>query len=182
MTSPEDLLALEREELCLLISRLIAENQQQATEILALRRRIKELERGGNRPAAPFSKNRRKPNPRRSGRKPGEGEFKRRMEPEPTEPVIEVPLELPLSGGESDDEQQQPRCTCGGCVEVQGSERVTITLMPKIEPRVRAYDVATGRCRACGRRWRAQHPDVPPDQTGATAHRVAPEVYATARN
>jgi len=28
------------------------------------------------------------------------------------------------------------------------------------------------RCPACGRRVRGQHPDVAPDQYGATAHRV----------
>jgi|LakMenEpi03Aug12_release.lakeMendotaPanAssembly.Ray.scaffolds.fasta_scaffold330407_1 hypothetical protein len=162
MSSLDDLGALEREDLVLLIRRLVAENAE-------LRRRIAELERGGNRPAAPFSKNRRKHNPKPSGRKPGEGEFRTRIEPEATLPPVEVTLA-----------PEQQRCTCGGCVVEDGTERVTITEMPKIEPRVRAYDVATGRCQTCGRRWRAKHPQLPPDQTGATAHRVAPEVYATA--
>jgi transposase len=116
----------------------------------------------------------RKSNPKKLGRKPGEGEFTRRMGPEPTEPIIEVPLTH--AGGD----EQQPRCMCGGCVEVEGSERVTVTLMPRIEPRVRAWNLATGKCRTCGRKWRAKHPDIPADQSGATAHRVAPEVYATA--
>ena len=36
------------------------------------------------------------------------------------------------------------------------------------------------RCEACGQRVRGQHPDVAPDQYGATAHRVGPRVKAAA--
>lgn len=160
--------AQERDDLVVLVQHLVAQNRILAAENAELRRRIAELERGGNRPAAPFSKGRRKAKPKPPGRKRGEGEFRTRVEPEATLPPVEVALD------------PQQRCTCGGCVVPEGTERVTITEMPKIEPRVRAYDVATGRCQACGRRWRAKHPEVPPDQTGATAHRVAPGVYATA--
>lgn len=48
------------------------------------------------------------------------------------------------------------------------------------EPEVRAFDIAFGKCTDCGRKYRGQHPEVAPDQTGATAHRVHPEVYALA--
>jgi len=36
------------------------------------------------------------------------------------------------------------------------------------------------RCQGCGQRVRGQHPDVAPDQYGATAHRVGPRVKAAA--
>ncbi len=90
-------------------------------------------------------------------------------EPTATLPPVEVAL---------DPEQQC--CTCGGCVVEDDNELVTITEMLKIGFWVWTYDVGMGRCRACGRRWRAKHLQLPPDQTGAKAHRVGPEVHATA--
>ena len=69
-----DLDSLDRTELI----RLIRELQRQNEE---LRKQMEELRRKQHRSAAPFSKGKRKENPRRSGRKPGEGDFRRRSGP-----------------------------------------------------------------------------------------------------
>ena len=61
-----DLASLSREELI----EMIATQQRQIAE---LREEIEQLRRGGKRQAAPFSKENRVENPRRPGRKPGQG-------------------------------------------------------------------------------------------------------------
>jgi transposase len=45
---------------------------------------------------------------------------------------------------------------------------------------VKSYAVEVRRCEQCGQRVRGQHPDVAPDQYGATAHRLGPRVKAAA--
>ena len=50
--------------------------------------------------------------------------------------------------------------------------------MPR--PEVRGYRVQMCRCRGCGRRVRGRHPEVGPDQYGASAHRVGRRVMAAA--
>src|SRR5262249_30253624 len=44
----------------------------------------------------------------------------------------------------------------------------------------RQYRVGVYRCRVCGERVRGEHPDLAPDQWGATAHRLGPRVKAAA--
>ena len=48
------------------------------------------------------------------------------------------------------------------------------------QPEVKRYAVEVRRCERCGQRVRGQHPEVAPDQYGATAHRVGPRVKAAA--
>jgi len=48
-----------------------------AAEIAALKRRLEEKERSSKRQAAPFSEGKKKANPKKPGRKPGEGKFSR---------------------------------------------------------------------------------------------------------
>jgi hypothetical protein len=74
----------------------------------------------------------------------------------------------------------EPVCPyCGGTLEPNGVEVVTITDLPEEpRPKVTAYEVGRHRCRGCGKRVRGQHPDVPSDQRGATAHRVSERVMA----
>ena len=48
------------------------------------------------------------------------------------------------------------------------------------QPEIKCYAVEVRRCEACGQRVRGQHPDVAPDQYGATAHRVGLRVKAAA--
>ena len=51
---------------------------------------------------------------------------------------------------------------------------------PMPRPQVTEYRVQICRCVSCGRRVRGRHPDVGPDQYGASAHRVGRRVMAAA--
>jgi hypothetical protein len=44
----------------------------------------------------------------------------------------------------------------------------------------RAYQIALCQCRGCGGKVRGEHPEVVPDQRGATAHRLGPRALALA--
>src|ERR671919_636807 len=112
MSSLEDMESLSREELLALLA---------------------ELKRSTKRQAAPFSKGTRVSNPKRPGRKPGEGTFSFRQAPRPeeiTEPPVNVPVTL--------------EC-CPRCGEKLAEERVDLAylteLPPMPRPRVTQYRV-----------------------------------------
>lgn len=169
-----DLDTLSHEELVVLVVQL-------HEMVIALQEENERLKRGGHRQAAPFSKKTRKSNPKRPGRKPrGSGSesepasdnFAFRSAPAPdeiTEPVVEVPLE-------------QTSCpACGGALGEAHEEMAYKTSLPKnIRPSVTAYRVQVCHCQECGKSVRGSHPDVAPDQYGATAHRLDPLVMAAA--
>jgi transposase len=172
MSSLEDLESLSREKLLA----LLAELQRQVAELTAsnesLRREIAELKRSTKRQAAPFSKGTQVSHPKRPGRQPGEGTFSFRQAPCPeeiTQPPVNVPVTL--------------EC-CPRCGEKLTEERVDLAyiteLPPMPRPRVTQYRVWVCRCLRCGRRVRGQHPDLAPDQYGATAHRVGKRAMAAA--
>ncbi|PZR75086.1 MAG: IS66 family transposase [Chthoniobacterales bacterium] len=137
-----------------------------------LRREIDELRRGGGRSAAPFSKGRRKENPKPPGRKPGEGLFSRREEPV-SEALSQVRIEVPVTCHSCPD--------CGGALGESATEIASNTDLPE-QPRpvVRHYEVEVRRCRQCGRKVRGRHKELAPDQFGATAHRLGVRLKAAA--
>jgi transposase len=158
---PEQVEELERE-----IKRLQSENE-------GLRKKVKDLEeelRASKRQAAPFSKGRRKANPKRPGRKAGQGIFRNR--PAPAASI----------GGEIVEAAAPEGCPgCGGVLEVVGEEWATTTDLPvQPQPEVTRYRVPVCRCRQCGKRVRGTAPGLAADQFGATAHRVGPGVKAAA--
>lgn len=151
-----------REELIALIleqQRLIAE----------LRAEIEQLKRWQGRQAAPFSKGQPKANPKRPGRKPGQGPYLRRAAPlQPPTQVVEAEV---------------PECcpACGGFLDWIGEEGATTTELPvRPQPVVTAWRVPLCRCRKCGKQVRGTASGLAPDQTGATAHRVGPGAMAAA--
>ena len=162
-----DLESLDREELI----RLIRELHRQVED---LRKQNEELQRKDKRSAAPFSKGERKKNPKRPGRKPGQGEFSRRPAP-PSVANSAPPVEVPV---------EETRCPfCGGTLAREEPEEASVTDIPAApEPEVRLFQVHVCRCQNCGRKTRGKHPDVAPDQYGATAHRVGPRIKATAHS
>lgn len=107
-------------------------------EIERLRKALEEALRNSKRQAAPYSTGKRKADPQRPGRKPGQGVFRNRTAPEPstlTEPVVEVPVE----------ETQCP--ACGGLLEFREPELVTVTDLPeRVSPKVTAYRVGLCCC------------------------------------
>jgi transposase len=174
MSSLEDMESLSREKLLA----LLVELQRQVAELTAsnesLHCEIAELKRSTKRQAAPFSKGTRVSHPKRPGRQPGEGTFSFRQAPRPeeiTQPPVNVPVTL--------------EC-CPRCGEKLAEERVDlayITELPSMpRPQVTQYRVWVCRCLRCGRRIRGQHPDLAPDQYGATAHRVGKRAMAAAHS
>ena len=121
---------------------------------------------------APFSKGGRSSRPKRPGRKPGMGSFSYRKSPSPdevTEPLVEVAVAEDTCPG------------CGGRLEHEGVRVVYATDIPPVpRPQVTGYRVQICRCRSCGKQVRGRHPDVAPDQYGASAHRVGRRVMAAA--
>jgi len=141
-------------------------------ENAALKARLEQREPDAKRSAAPFSKGQRKPHPKRPGRKPGQGPFTFRTLPRPdqcTAPPIDVRL-------------PEPSCPC--CGELLHEQRVdfaaTTEIPPQPKPIVQPYRVWVYRCPTCETTVRASHPDLAPDQYGATAHRMGPRVMAAA--
>jgi len=160
-----DLAELGRDELVALILK-------QAAAIAALQAKVEELTRSGKRPAAPFSKGTRARDPKRPGRKPGQGMFRHREAPAP-EQLSEPPIDVPV---------EQPACpACGGELAFDRLEEASITDLPEvIKPRVRLFRVAVHRCTGCGATARGRHPDLAADQRGATARRLGPRLLAAA--
>lgn len=164
-----DLASLSREELIGIIGAQQRMLEEQQRLIAELRAEIEQLRRGSKRQAAPFSKGLRVENPKKPGRKPGQGPFVRRATPaqEPTQTIIaEIPGCCPH---------------CGGGLEQEGEEVATVVdLPPQPRPLVTAYRVPLCRCLRCGKRVRGTAPGLASDQAGATAHRVGPGLMAAA--
>jgi transposase len=161
-----------REELLALIDALQRQVAQLSAANETLRAQLDRLSRQGKSQAAPFSKGTRLPNPKKPGRKPGQGLFCSRSAP-PADALTLPPLAVPVT---------QTACpSCGGELASPHVEVVTVTDLPKPpRPRILAYAVDVCRCLACGRSVRGQHPAVAQDQRGATAHRLGEGVLATA--
>ena len=137
--------------------------------IVQLRAEIEQMKRRGG--AAPFSKGTRKANPKKPGRKPGQGNFRFRGAPkQPT--AGPEPVNVPTGAG----------CPgCGGELGDAKAETVSRTDVPEQpQPEVRVFAVEVRRCCQCGKTVRGLHPEVAPDQYGATAHRMGPKVMALA--
>lgn len=105
------------------------------------------------------------------GRKKGEGPFSRRSSPPPDEYTTEERVEV-----------KEASCPdCSGKLEADGYETVTTTdIPPQQKPIIKVYHIAQCRCSRCGKRVRAQHPDVAEDQRGATGHRLGQNIMVVA--
>jgi transposase len=179
MSSPEDVKSLSREDLLALVAALqrqVTALQKQVVELAAsnqeLRAEMERMTRQSHRQAAPFSKGTRTKQPKRPGRKPGEGAFSFRQAPRPeeiTEPPVDVRVTL----------ESCP--SCGGKLNEQRVDFAYVTELPTMpRPRVTQYRVWVCRCIGCGHPVRGEHPDLAPEQWGATAHRLGPRAMAAA--
>ena len=172
MCEAKDFPPSERDELMGLVTQLQGQVAQLTAANEELHEQVAELKRAGKRQAAPFSKGGRSSRPKRPGRKPGMGSFSYRKSPSPdevTEPLVEVAVAEDTCPG------------CGGRLEHEGVRVVYATDIPPVpRPQVTGYRVQICRCRSCGKQVRGRHPDVAPDQYGASAHRVGRRVMAAA--
>src|SRR3954466_8042834 len=179
MPTLKDLAQLGKEALLAFIAQLLVEFaalkarvEELLAENAALKAQLEQRARHAKRQAAPFSKGRRKAKPKRPGRKPGQGRFTYRTLPRPdrwTAPPIDVRL-------------TEPVCPC--CAEPLQEHRVdfaaTTEIPPQPQPIVQPYRIWVYRCPTCDTTVRASHPDLAPDQYGATAHRLGPRLLAAA--
>lgn len=155
------------------VEELQREIERLQSEIEGLKKKIEGLEgelRASKRQAAPFSKGQRKANPKRPGRKAGQGTF--RYRPAPGESIVGEIVEAAVPADCPD---------CGGVLQVEGEEWASTTDLPvQPEPQVTRYRVPICRCSQCGKRVRGTAPGLAADQFGATAHRVGTGVKAAA--
>jgi transposase len=174
MSPTEELESLSREELLALVLQLQRKLSELEASVQDLRAEVDRLTRQSKRQATPFSKGARSNQPNRPGRKPGEGTFSFRQAPSPEE-IIEPPVNVPVNLE-----------SCPGCDGTLTGERMDpsarlrtgfayITDLPPLSrPKVTQYQVWVCRCTECGGQVRGQHPDLAPDQYGATAHWLGP--------
>ena len=171
LSEPARIAPLDPGELLRRIEALERRNGELEATIVALRAELERVKRRQHRQAAPFSRETPAPNPKRAGRKPGQGTFAYRTAPA-VEDLSEPPIPVPVT------ELTCPHC--GGVLVEDGMEVASITDIPaQPRPIVRQYQVAVCHCQSCGRRVRGRHPDLATDQYGATAHRLGPRVLAT---
>ena len=172
MCTDKDPPACEHDGLIAQVDRLQDRNARLTEANKELRKQLAAAQRAGKRQAAPFSKGGRTSKPRRPGRKPGMGNFSYRKPPsvdELTAPITDVTVTANSCPG------------CGDILEHDGESVAYVTDIPEMpRPEVRGYRVQMCRCRGCGRRVRGRHPEVGPDQYGASAHRVGRRVMAAA--
>lgn len=163
----EKQLEQEQEQLRQEQERLRQERERLRQENDRLKRRLEEAQRASKRQAAPFSRGRRKVDPKPPGRKPGAAYGRRygKAIPKHVDEVIQVPLPA--------------RCSCGGRFKVEKVE-------PQYQHEVvrktiwRRFDIAIGRCRVCGRRMQGRDPRQTSNALGAAAVQLGPEALALA--
>src|SRR5215210_3794710 len=179
MPTLKELAQLGKQALLAFVAQLLTEFaalkarvEELRAEIAALKAQLEHRERDPKRSAAPFSKGQRKAQPKRSGRKPGQGHFTFRTLPRPDQWTAS-PIEVRLP---------EPICPC--CGDPLHEQRVDFAAITEIPPQprpiVQPYRVWVYRCPTCETTVRASHPDLAPDQYGATAHRMGPRVMAAA--
>ena len=151
------------------IFRLEADNERLRRENTKLHGELARAQRAGQRQAAPFSRDERKPDPKRPGREPGAdyGTKARRRPPDPSDVdeqrVARLPHSCPGCGG---------RVVCDGVGE-QFQEEVIPARTVK-----RRYEVALGHCAACDRKVHGRHPEQTSDALGAAGVTLGPVALA----
>jgi transposase len=159
------------DELEATLARTRARCDQLVEENRALRAELDKARRAGKRQAAPFSRDSKKPDPQRPGRKPGEvyGAKARRQPPAPEE--IDEQRDAPLPGCCPD---------CGGDVVF---DRMGVQFQEEIVPArtvKRRYEVALGHCAGCDRKVHGAHPDQTSAALGAAGVTLGPVALALA--
>jgi transposase len=139
--------------------------------LAALEVLVEQLRRCGKRQAAPFSKGPPKPDPKKPGRKGGEGYGTKARRAAPPPGRVDEVHEAPLP----------PSCPCcgGGDVEHTHTAEQYQVEVPR-RPVYRRFDVRVGRCRSCGRRVQGRHPLQTSDALGAAASQLGPDAQALA--
>ncbi len=142
--------------------------EQLQKRLAELEQRLAELERAAKRQATPFARKQRKENPKRPGRKAGQGRFTFRSRPTPKQ--VTQTKEQPLEA-----------CpVCGGPLTDPKDHEQLVVDIPEVQPRVTRYVTHSGCCRQCGRRVRSRHPEQISQATGAAGVVIGPRAKALA--
>lgn len=145
--------------------RLRQEQERLRQENERLKKQLEEAQRANKRQAAPFSRGRRKTNPKPPGRKPGAAYGRRHSKaiPDEVDEVIAVPLPA--------------HCICGGAVK---EEKVESQYQQEVVRKTiwRRFDIAIGRCCQCQRRVQGRDPRQTSDALGAAAVQLGPDALA----
>ncbi len=149
------------------VQRLRRKNERLQREIERLQKALEEARRAVKRQTAPFSRRKRKADPRSNGRKSGaaHGPHHRRPVPVSVDERYEAPL--------------PERCPCGGPairdqIKPQYQEDI---VRKKI---VRQFDVEIGHCACCGKRLQGRHALQTSDALDAAQVQVGPEALSLA--
>jgi transposase len=141
----------------------------------ALRDRVQQLEadlavlkQAGKRQATPFARRTHVAEPKRRGRKAGQGTFAHRSPPGPEQ--VKETQDVPLSGC--------PECG-GPLTDLKAHEQFVVDI-PPVQPVVTRYVTHSGYCAACRQRVRSHHPEQTSDATGAAGVVVEPRAKALA--
>ncbi len=150
MATDDDLSSLSRTELIALVVKLRGQVGQLRERIERLEaekaelgKQLEEAERKSKRQAAPFSKNKKKTNPKKPGRKPNQGRFSHRRKPDPEDitRTVDVPIEderCPHCGGSNFGPKHIEHAYCTDIPE------------PPPKPEVTDYRIEVCKCRDCG--------------------------------
>ena len=148
--------------------RLSQENERLRQEKDSLKRKLELAQRAAKRSAAPFSRGKRKENPKKPGRKSGRdhGAHRRKRIPDKVDEIIAVPVPAHCSDP-----------NCGGALEVEKTES---QFQQEIVRKTiwRRFDIPICRCTVCQRRVQGRHPLQTSDALGAAAVQLGPEALA----
>jgi transposase len=128
-----------------------------------------ELQRAGKRQAAPFARRKRVEHPKKSGRKAGQGQFRRREKP--VSKQVNATKVAKLHGCPQ----------CGSRLKDIHSHEQYVTDIPKIIRLVTTrYVTYSGYCANCHKRVRSRHPEQTSQASGAAGVLVGPRAKALA--
>jgi transposase len=133
-----------------------------------LQARLTAAEQSSKRQAAPFSKGKPKPNPKKPGRKSGKAHGRHGHRPPPTPDQVDETYEAPLPDECPD---------CGGDVAEDGLDQQYQTEIPR-KPIVRQFNVHCGHCCRCGKHLRGRHELQTNSVTGAAQSQLGADAQA----
>lgn len=124
------------------------------------------MERAGKRQATPFARDEHKADPKKPGRKAGQGRFAYREKPTPDQ--VDETKEEPLDGCPE----------CGGLLTDAKEHEQFVVDLPEVRPKITRYVTHSGYCGRCNRRVRSRHPEQISMATGAAGVVIGPRAKA----
>jgi transposase len=165
LPDPKDQRIAELEAQLALAQAIIQKLQKQVERLQA---EVEELRRAGKRQAAPFARRKLVDQPKKPGRKAGQGKFTRREKPAADQVQETKVAEL----------QGCPEC--GGELQAIHEHEQFMIDLPVVEPIITRYVTYSGYCRECHKRVRSQHPEQISQAAGAAGVLVGPRAKALA--